>query len=149
MAPVEWPLRRIGLTRSERTQLQLELRRYWWWVESGRRADRWLESGVARAKNYAAPATRHHRPSGGYAPVAAPVDETDAWLLRMDEVIQSLEAYQRQLVRWKGSDRPLTNAEIAQRWGCSERFVVSQWHDLALHLVNELWPGTSSRFARP
>jgi hypothetical protein len=129
--------------------LVFELRRYWYWVDTGRRDDRWLASGVARATNYSAPRVRYHRPTGGYAPVAAPLDdEPEASLVRMDSIIQALPEPIRLLLRWKAAEPAETNAAIASRFGCSERVVVALWRHWSVYLVNEIWPGASSGFAR-
>jgi hypothetical protein len=149
-APPAPPLRRQALTHAERQLLVFELRRYWWWLESGRKRDRWLESGVARARDYTVPLVRGGRPTGSVAPVAALPDQDgpDAILVRLDAAIQALPEPARLLLYWKSHPPTLTNAAIAERFGCSERSVVHLWRHWSVHLVNELWPGASGGFAR-
>ncbi len=145
------PHRRTRLITAERAMLRFQLHRWRWWRESGRTADRWLESGVARAIDYSRPVTKHHRPSGGYQPVAARDDDNHAWLRTMDEVIEALPPQARQVVWWKAADygtpERLSLAAMAERLGCSEREVSDIWQAAALELVNALWPGASGGFA--
>jgi hypothetical protein len=146
------PHRRGDLLTSERETLRFQLRRWRWWRESGRREDRWLASGVAQAIDYQRPLTKHHRPTGGYQPVAAPLDAGEGWLRVMDDAINGLHPHARQVVWWKaedaGADVRTTIPVIAERLGCSERLVSAIWRQAAVQLVNELWPGSSGGFAR-
>lgn len=146
MPAIPLPERRAGLVRSERDMLVIQLHRYWDWVDGGRRADPW-SSGVLRSAWSTMTRVRSSAP--GSRPPAAATDDgaPEAWLARMDEVIGPLPGHVKQLLRWKSQAGGPTNATIAERWGCSERFVHATWRAVALDLVNRLWPGPSSGFS--
>ena len=120
------------LTLAQWVELRRALRRYWSWVESGRRADPW-QSGVASATRYDKPQTRHHKPSGGYDAGRCAEPELDADLLDWDARILALQPSDRLLTRWRNYDGlPMTTC--AERLGQSVDATKQQWRRLGVRL---------------
>jgi hypothetical protein len=115
-----------GLTRAQRMDLLLELRRYYTWRAGGRAADPWASGSGGPASRWDLPRGQRHRPAGGAGPAQAAEPAVDARLLAIERALDELPPPRRLLVQWWawGEDDTgtrLTIAARAERLGISER----------------------------
>lgn len=113
-----------GLVGDQRTQIDLLIRRYFAWVDGGRRADPW-DSGAGKGQSYQ-PRVKHGAPVGGYGPgTAAEPDGPDGALVALDRAYPALPEHQRRLLVWRYCGR-VTYATSAERMGMSVEWCIAE-----------------------
>lgn len=128
----------LGLGVAERRALVLLMRRYYHWLNSGRKIDPWA-SGVGQGIKYDRPIVQHGPPPGGYGPgTASPPEPQDALLVRVDEIVTALPAHQRAMLRLRYADRQ-TYDQLAEAMHAGVDWVKDEWRRLTTRLYYTIY----------
>ena len=92
-----------------------------------------LPSGVGKGTAYDRITIKRHKPHSQPPPRAADPDEPDWHAVRLAQAIESMTVTEQRIVRMKILDK-LTNAQIGDAVGHSERWVAGRWGNLATWL---------------
>jgi len=95
----------LGISREQYVALDRLMRRYYHWVETGRKSDPW-QSGVAGATRFDLPRTMQHRPNGHYGPGRYSEADLPTDLLRIDDVLRQCAVIDVLLYSWHWSPQP-------------------------------------------
>lgn len=117
----------LGLSREQATVLDRVMRRYFHWVESGRKFDPW-QSGVASASRFdQANSVRYKSNGSGPGRYSEPDLPTD--LQRIDTLLPTFSVLDRLLYAWHWQHQPpLKIDEMCERLGVSPAVYKGDWN---------------------
>lgn len=122
----------LGLSREQYTTLDRLMRRYYTWVQGGRKFDPW-QSGVSGASRFDQPNSKHHRSNGSFGPGRCSEPEVPTDLMRIDDVLPTCSALDRVLFEWHWRiepplHRPLRIEEMVERLSISVDQYKGDWN---------------------
>lgn len=116
----------LGISREQAITLDRTMRRYFTWVESGRKFDPW-QSGVASASRFDGANSKHHKSSGAFGPGRCSEPDLPTDLVKIDGILPSLSVLDRLLITWHWGAQPLRSCDMAERLGISLDVFKGDW----------------------
>lgn len=131
-----------GLSKEQNKALDLLMRRYYHWRETGRKIDPW-QSGVSGGPRFDLPRTMQHRPNGHYGPGRYSEPELPTDLMRVDEVLRGCSVVESLLFFWNWSPQPPDNrtlriSEMLDRLGVTLDVYKLDWNRAKTRLYCKL-----------